>query len=85
MAIISDIARDSSLIKTKRNVFTWKITTGLVNIEDDTIKTLAGTKDPLKALEFIEKYKEPAIFLMLDLHSYFSSQSIVLIFKLLGK
>lgn len=75
LTIITDIARDSNLIKTKRDVFTWKITTGLVNIKDDTIKTLTGTKDPLKALEFIEKYKEPAIFMMFDLHSHFGSVS----------
>ncbi len=75
LTIITDTARNASLIKTKRNVFTWKITTGLANIEQDTIKTISGTNDPLKALEFIEKYKEPAIFLMFDLHSYFGSGS----------
>lgn len=75
LTIINNIAKDSNLIKTKRDVFTWKITTGLMNIKYDTIKSLQGTKDPLKALEFIEKYKEPAIFLMFDLHSYFGSGS----------
>jgi SpoVK/Ycf46/Vps4 family AAA+-type ATPase len=75
LGIIKDISRNSDLIKTKRDVFTWKVTTGLVNIEQDTIKTLSGTKDPLKALEFIEKYTEPAIFLMFDLHAYFNSGS----------
>lgn len=75
LTIIGDVVRDSSLIKTKREIFTWKITTGLVNIEHDTLKALPGTKDPLKALEFMEKYKEPAVFLMFDLHSYFGSGS----------
>ncbi len=37
LTIIRDTTGDSSLIKTKRNVFTWKITTGLANIEQDTI------------------------------------------------
>lgn len=85
LTIINDIARDSSLIKTKRNVFTWKITTGFVNIEHDTIKTLSGTKDPLKALEFIEKYNEPAVFLMFDLHSYFGSGSSTPNFQVIRK
>ncbi len=85
LTIINDIAIDSSLIKTKRDIFTWKITTGLVNIKDDTMKTLTGTKDPLKALEFIEKYKEPAIFMMFDLHSYFGSTSASPNFQVIRK
>jgi SpoVK/Ycf46/Vps4 family AAA+-type ATPase len=70
LALINDIAYDQQLIKTTRKLFTWKITEGIVGegIRKD------DTKVPVKALEFIEKYDEPAIFVLQDFHVYFGDQ-----------
>jgi len=68
LSIISSVIDDDSLIKTKRKLFTWKITTGLSTGESLTKKVI---KDPIEVLDFIEKYEEPAIFVLIDFHIYF--------------
>lgn len=57
-----------ALIKTQRKVFTWSLTGGL---ESDGQKGKEDTKAPLRALEFIEHYAEPAVFVLKDFHIYF--------------
>lgn len=69
LAMISSIASNSELIKTPRKVITWKVTEGI-----SEEKNSAGTKAPLKALEYIEQYEEPAIFVLQDFHVYFGDQ-----------
>lgn len=69
LELITSIASNHELIKTTRKVITWKITEG---ISDE--KNSAGTKAPLKALEYIEQYEEPAIFVLQDFHVYFGDQ-----------
>ena len=69
LAMISSIASNSELIKTPRKVITWKVTEGI-----SEEKNSAGTKAPLKALEYIEQYEEPAIFVLQDFHIYFGDQ-----------
>lgn len=67
LSFIRSIASDEDLIKTPRRVITWKITTGMSGEESNK----AGTKSALKALEFIEDYQEPAIFVLQDFHIFF--------------
>jgi hypothetical protein len=43
------------------------------------------TKSPLKALEFIEKYDKPAIFVLKDFHIYFGGQGHTPDFQVLRK
>lgn len=69
LAMISSIASNYELIKTPRKVITWKVTEGI-----SEEKNSAGTKAPLKALEYIEQYEEPAIFVLQDFHVYFGDQ-----------
>ena len=69
LALISSIASNFELIKTPRKVITWKVTEGI-----SEEKNSAGTKAPLKALEYIEQYEEPAIFVLQDFHVYFGDQ-----------
>src|SRR4051794_3499017 len=67
---IRAIAQDEALIKTCRQVFTWSLTDGL------TPKEYIGReeiKTPMKALEFIEKYEESALFVLKDFHTYFGT------------
>lgn len=64
---IQDIAKNEELIKTTRNVYIWSQTEGIVT---DGIKGSEETKQPLKALEFIEKCDDPAIFVLKDIHVF---------------
>ncbi|ANU12153.1 ATPase [Planococcus antarcticus DSM 14505] len=66
LALISSIASNHELIKTTRKVITWKVTEGISESKDSI-----GTKAPLKALEYIEQYEDPAIFVLQDFHVYF--------------
>lgn len=71
LSVIKDTVQDEDLIKTKRELFVWKITTGITDEEstrDDS------TRDPKKALEFIEEYNKPSIFVLLDYHLNFGSK-----------
>ena len=70
LSLIRLIASNEDLIKTKRKVITWKITKGMSS--EDNGK--GDTKSPLKALEYIEKFEEPAIFVLMDFHIYFGDQ-----------
>lgn len=67
LSTISDIGTDESLIKTTRKVFTWRSTIG---ISEDGFSGKQETKAPLKALEFVGKFEEPAVFVFLDFHVY---------------
>jgi SpoVK/Ycf46/Vps4 family AAA+-type ATPase len=81
LSLIRSIASDISLIKTPRKVITWKLTTGLTN----TDKQFQDTKNPMKALEFIENYEEPAIFVLQDFHIYFGDQGRCPDFQIIRK
>lgn len=70
VSVIRSVVTDESLIKTPRKVFTWSVTTGL---SENGQKGKEDTKTPLKALEFIEKYDEPSIFILKDFHVYFGA------------
>jgi len=73
LSVINTISTDPTLIKTPRNVYIWKLTTGLTkngkNVSNDT-------KSPLKALEYIERSDDPAIFVFLDFHIYLGSKGM---------
>lgn len=69
LTLITSIASNHELIKTPRKVITWKMTEGI-----SEEKNSAGTKAPLKALEYIEQYEEPAIFVLQDFHVFFGDQ-----------
>lgn len=71
LSVINAIAKKESLIKTPRAVFNWTLTRGLYS---DAEQGKDETKSPLKALEFIEKYDKPSIFVLKDFHIYFGGQ-----------
>jgi SpoVK/Ycf46/Vps4 family AAA+-type ATPase len=73
LSIIRSIASDANIIRTTRQIFVWKLTTGMMQdkqgASDEADAQLKAT-DALKTLEFIEKYPEPAIFVLVDFHVY---------------
>lgn len=72
LSVIRSVANDVHLIKTEREVLTWRLTTGIVGGQGQSIS--GDSKAPLKALEFIEKYDKPCIVVLQDFHIYFGGQ-----------
>lgn len=70
LALIRDAARDIDLIKTPREVLVWRVTTGII---DGNGQPKADKQSPMKALEFIEKFEKPSIFVLQDFHVFFGS------------
>ncbi|MGG4555156.1 hypothetical protein [Paenibacillus humicus] len=70
-SVIRSIAQDVALIKTAREVLIWRVTTGMIDVSS---QSGGDTRQPLKALEFIEKYNSPCIIVMQDFHIYFGGQ-----------
>ncbi|MCK9224635.1 MAG: AAA family ATPase [Candidatus Muirbacterium halophilum] len=71
---ISLLVKDPVKIKTVRDVFVWTWTDGFVSVNNDEGKKApSDSKDPVKALDFIQKYKDPSVFIMRDLHVLFGS------------
>ena len=66
---IKNILEDNELIKTKRKLFIWTQTDGLIS-EDGKIR---DTSEPMKVLETIEKSNDEAIYLLKDFHIYFGA------------
>src|SRR5699024_9982713 len=68
--VISDIRRiceDEHIIKTKRNLYTWSVTDGLVS---ETGKSNTRLKQPIQVLDEIAKIDEPSVFVLKDLHVF---------------
>src|SRR5699024_4791618 len=59
-------------IKTKRKVYVWSVTNGFVADGDTSLRKY---KQPMQALEQIEKIDEPAVFILQDFHIYFGNSS----------
>lgn len=63
---------ETSLLEFAKNrkmaIYRWSITEGLVDMKEQ--RSVDGTKDPLKVLEFISKFDSKAIFVMRDFHPY---------------
>lgn len=68
---MKQIVQSEELIKTPRTLFTWSVTEG---IKSDSKSNTHETKTPIKALEFIESFKEPAVFILKDLHVFFGGE-----------
>jgi len=70
--LISSVATNVALIRTPRKVFEWSLTNGLT---DSGKASGDDTKSAFKALEFIELYQEPAIFVLKDFHVFFGANN----------
>lgn len=67
ISAIRTVATTDSLIKTVRKVFTWSITSGMV---EDGLRGREDSKSALKCLELIEAYDQPAVFILKDFHVF---------------
>lgn len=72
LSLIGSVAKNAELIRTTRKVFEWSLTDGLA---DNGKSTGEDTKSALKALEFIERCQEPAIFVLKDFHVFFGANN----------
>ena len=72
LSLIGSVAKNVELIRTTRKVFEWSLTEGLA---DSGKSTGEDTKSALKALEFIERCQEPAIFVLKDFHVFFGANN----------
>lgn len=70
LSFITSAATNESLIKTVRKVFTWSVTKGLA---EEGQRGKEDSKAPLKCLEFIEDYDQPAVFIIKDFHVFFGA------------
>jgi SpoVK/Ycf46/Vps4 family AAA+-type ATPase len=65
LQLVTTAAKDVDLIRTERRVLDWSLTRGFY---EDGIPVEGDTKQPLKALDFIEKFEDPAVFVLKDFH-----------------
>ncbi|MEV4199510.1 AAA family ATPase [Micromonospora globbae] len=65
IAEVSAVARDATLVRTPRAVWTWSVTTGLVQPDGTARK---GTTEPADALDAALRIDEPSLLVFKDLH-----------------
>lgn len=82
LSLIRTVAKEIELIKTQREVLTWSLTNG---IKSETSPVKGDTKNPLKALEFIEEFEGASIFVLLDFHIYFGGNGRLPDFQVIRK
>ncbi|MFD1955142.1 AAA family ATPase [Paenibacillus thailandensis] len=82
LSLIRSVAQDAELIKTPREVLIWRITTGIL---DGNGQSKGDYKQPLKALEFIEKYDKPCVVVLQDFHVYLGGQGRLPDFQVIRK
>ncbi len=68
--LITKIANNTKVIKSKRDVFIWSATEGLKkNIEEGQEKVnINNAENPTEALNYIDSYNKPAIMILKDVH-----------------
>lgn len=74
---IIKLVYESGRIKTQRDVYYWTQTEGLVKIPDNAEEKMVvqnGTKEPLKALEAVEKAENCGVYIFKDIHVFFGSE-----------
>lgn len=69
---IQKICSDEKLIKTTRKLYTWSLTEGVVN---DEMKPTRNSKQPIQALEQIQRIEEPSVFVLKDFHVYMGGEN----------
>jgi len=67
LQIITVAAKNIELIRTERRVLDWSLTNGFT---ENGTTVASDTKQPLKALDFIENFEDPAVFALKDFHVF---------------
>ncbi len=68
-SMLRSIVRNEKLVKFPREIYIWTQTNGFIN--DETEKPIAGTSNPAKALDFVQKHDKDSIFIFYDIHVNF--------------
>lgn len=72
LSLIFSVSKNADLIRTTRKIFEWSLSDGFVEngkpIGEDT-------KSAIKALEFVDSFQEPAIFVLKDFHVFFGANN----------
>ena len=68
MGLIREVAKNATLVRTPRAVFTWSATDGLVGPGAPGKEEVHSPQD---ALGFVERHAEPSIFVFKDFHVFF--------------
>lgn len=66
--LITKIASNTKMIKTKRDVFIWSSTEGLKKVLKDGQENVSNANEAIEALNFIDNYNNPAILILKDIH-----------------
>ncbi|MDR0578512.1 MAG: ATPase, partial [Candidatus Accumulibacter sp.] len=69
ISLIESVARDEKLIRTPRKVIEWSLIEGMAGPRGE------DTQQALKALEFVDRCQEPAIFVFKDFHVFFGANN----------
>lgn len=69
MSAINRVLSTQELVRNPRKVFTWAQTCG-VTCQDHNGPD-RSTQTPMTAIEYISKYKDPAVFVLKDMHVFF--------------
>ena len=78
LSVIKHVATHEPLIKTTRELFTWRLTTGLVDKQGQTVSNSPNNQQQaLQALDYLMKYDGPCIAVLQDFHIYFGGQGKV--------
>ncbi|MBL8787913.1 MAG: AAA family ATPase [Deltaproteobacteria bacterium] len=59
----------------QRKVFAWSITNGFESLDGGS--SYSDIRDPLRALDFITKFEDDAVFIMRDFHPFMKDPSVV--------
>ena len=62
---VTAVASDTTRVRTRRTVWTWSTTRGLVGNDG---RSQPNSTDHIKALDWITRHSEPAVFIFRDLH-----------------
>lgn len=73
-ALLAEVAKSRN-----KGIFAWTITQGIQNLEAGTAaqRLLDNTRDPVAALDYIEKYQKAALFILKDFHPYMNDARVV--------
>ena len=63
--LVAELMTVADRLVPRRHLHTWSIVDGLARVGESP---QSGTEDPLRALEAIEREKDPAIFVLKDFH-----------------
>ena len=66
--LITKIANNTKVIKSKRDVFVWSATEGLNKLLATGQEHVNNSENPVEALNYIDSYNKPAIMILKDVH-----------------